>query len=63
LRAISILGSYTGSLTELQALIELAQSGRVKALPVSTRPMVQVSATLDGLRDGKIVGRVVMSNT
>jgi len=50
-------------LTELQALIELAQSGRVKALPVSTRPMVQVSATLDGLRDGKIVGRVVMSNT
>ena len=63
LRAISIQGSYAGSLTELQALIELAQSGRVKALPVSTRPMVQVSATLDGLRDGKIVGRVVMSNT
>jgi D-arabinose 1-dehydrogenase-like Zn-dependent alcohol dehydrogenase len=63
LRAISLQGSYTGSLPELKALIELANSGRVKALPVSTRPMEQVSATLDDLRDGKIVGRVVMSNT
>ena len=63
LRAISVLGSYTGNLTELKALIELANSGKVKPLPVSTRPMAEVADTLDELRDGKIVGRVVMSNS
>jgi D-arabinose 1-dehydrogenase-like Zn-dependent alcohol dehydrogenase len=63
LRAISVLGSYTGNLAELKALIELANSGAVKALPVTTRPMEEVADTLDDLRAGKVVGRVVMSNT
>ncbi len=63
LRAISVLGSYTGNLEELKALIELAKSGKVKPLPVATRPMAEVSKTLDELRSGKIVGRVVMSNS
>tara|TARA_E500000331_G_scaffold340673_1_gene372239 strand:- start:102 stop:1154 length:1053 start_codon:yes stop_codon:yes gene_type:complete len=63
LRAISVLGSYTGNLTELKELIELAKSGKVKPLPVATRPMAEVSDTLDELRSGKIVGRVVMSNS
>ncbi len=62
LRAISILGSYTGNLEELKALIELAKSGKVKPLPVTTRPMAEVADTLDELRKGKIVGRVVMTN-
>ena len=58
-----MLGSYTGNLEELKALIELAKSGKVKPLPVATRPMAEVSETLDELRSGKIVGRVVMSNS
>ncbi|MDA0791799.1 MAG: alcohol dehydrogenase [Proteobacteria bacterium] len=62
LRAISILGSYTGNLSELKALIELAKSGKVKPLPVATRPMAELTDTLDALRSGNIVGRVVMSN-
>ena len=62
LRAISVLGSYTGNLTELKALIELAKAGKVKPLPVSTRPLSEVSETLDELREGKIVGRTVLSN-
>ncbi len=63
LRAISILGSYTGNLAELKALLALANSGKVKSLPVTTRPMAEVSRTLDDLRHGKIIGRVVMANT
>ena len=62
LRAISVLGSYTGNLAELKTLIELASSGKVRPLPVATRPMAEVANTLDDLRSGKIVGRVVMSN-
>jgi D-arabinose 1-dehydrogenase-like Zn-dependent alcohol dehydrogenase len=62
LRAISIIGSYTGNLAELNELIELAKSGKVKPLPVSTRPMAEVGDTLNDLRAGKIVGRVVLSN-
>jgi len=31
-------------------------------LPVSTRPMSEVGDTLNDLRAGKIVGRVVLSN-
>jgi D-arabinose 1-dehydrogenase-like Zn-dependent alcohol dehydrogenase len=62
LRAISVIGSYTGNLAELKALIALAQSGKVKALPVTSRPMADVGETLDDLRAGKIVGRVVLTN-
>ena len=62
LRAISVLGSYTGNLEELKALIELAKAGKVKPLPVSTRPLSEVGDTLEELRAGKIVGRTVLSN-
>jgi len=63
LRAISIIGSYTGNLQELKDLIELVKSGKVKALPTETRDMATVGATLDDLRAGKIVGRVVLTNS
>jgi D-arabinose 1-dehydrogenase-like Zn-dependent alcohol dehydrogenase len=62
LRAISIIGSYTGNLAELKELIELAKSGKVKPLPVTIRPMAEVANTLDDLRAGKVVGRMVMTN-
>jgi D-arabinose 1-dehydrogenase-like Zn-dependent alcohol dehydrogenase len=62
LRAISIAGSYTGNLQELKELIELAKSGKVKALPTQTRDMSRLGDTLDDLRAGRIVGRVVLTN-
>ncbi|MBT5264444.1 MAG: alcohol dehydrogenase catalytic domain-containing protein [Rhodospirillaceae bacterium] len=62
LRALSIIGSYTGSLEELKELIALVQTGKVKPLPVSERPLAEVSQTLDDLRAGRIVGRVVLTN-
>jgi propanol-preferring alcohol dehydrogenase len=62
LRAISILGSYTGNLEELKELIQLVKDGKVKLIPVATRPLAEVSRTLDNLREGKIVGRVVLTN-
>ncbi len=62
LRAISVVGSYTGNLRELKELIELVKSGKVKPLPTTTRPLADVGETLDDLRDGRVVGRVVLTN-
>jgi len=62
LRAVSILGSYTGNLAELKELIQLVKDGKVKSIPVATRPLAEVDQTLNDLRDGKIVGRVVLTN-
>lgn len=60
MRAISILGSYTGSLSELQALLDLVKQGKVKPIPVTEHPLAQASDVLTNLRDGKVIGRAVL---
>ena len=62
LRSVSILGSYTGNLAELKELIQLVKDGKVKPIPVTTRPLSEVDRTLNDLREGKIVGRVVLTD-
>jgi alcohol dehydrogenase/propanol-preferring alcohol dehydrogenase len=47
---------------ELKELIQLVKDGKVKPIPVTTRPLAEVNQTLNDLRDGKIVGRVVLTN-
>ena len=60
-KALTVRGSFVGSCRDLQDLIALVREGNVKSIPVSTRPLNQVDATLNDLRDGKITGRVVLS--
>lgn len=60
IRAISILGSYTGSLGELQALLALVKSGQIKPIPVTEHPLDQASEVLTALRDGHVIGRAVL---
>lgn len=62
MRAVSILGSYVGSLDELKELMELVKTGTVKPIPISTRPVETAYDTLQDLKAGKIVGRVVLTN-
>src|SRR5262249_16674991 len=52
LRALTVQGSYTGSLGELQDLMELARRGLVPGFPVHTHPMSDVNAVLGRLRAG-----------
>jgi alcohol dehydrogenase/propanol-preferring alcohol dehydrogenase len=54
------MGSYVGTLQELREVVKLAQSGKLKATPVETRPATEVNRTLDELKAGKIVGRVAL---
>jgi D-arabinose 1-dehydrogenase-like Zn-dependent alcohol dehydrogenase len=59
LRAITVQGSHLGSVEELKAVVALARNGKLKPIPIETRGLAEVSRTLDELKAGSIVGRVV----
>jgi D-arabinose 1-dehydrogenase-like Zn-dependent alcohol dehydrogenase len=59
-RAIGVIGSMVGTLDELKECVALAQAGKVDPVPVEVRPLAEASRTLDDLRGGKVVGRVVL---
>jgi D-arabinose 1-dehydrogenase-like Zn-dependent alcohol dehydrogenase len=59
LRAISVQGSHLGSVEELNAVVALAREGKIKPIPIETRPLSEVSRTLDELKAGTVIGRVV----
>ena len=59
-RAIGIQGSYVGSLQELKEVVALAKKGKLKPMPVETRPAEQANQSLEDLKGGRVVGRVVL---
>ncbi|HZP79883.1 MAG TPA: alcohol dehydrogenase [Pseudolabrys sp.] len=61
MRALTIQGSYVGSLPEMRELMDLVRRKGVPPVPLQTRPLEQVNATLNDMRAGKIVGRVVLT--
>jgi D-arabinose 1-dehydrogenase-like Zn-dependent alcohol dehydrogenase len=61
LRALTIMGSYVGSLQEAREMLDLVKAGKVAPIPVETRPLDQASRSLDDLRAGRVVGRVVVT--
>jgi len=60
LRAITIQGSYVGSLTEMAELLDLVRRKGVPDLPVGKRPLAAVNDALEELKSGKVVGRLVL---
>jgi alcohol dehydrogenase len=61
LKAMSIEGTQTGTLAEARELIDLVRAKKISAPPIAERPLAFASQTLDELRAGKIVGRVVLT--
>ncbi len=61
MRALTIQGSYLGSLPEMKELMELVRRTGLPDVPVTTRPLNEVNAAMDQLRAGKVVGRVVLT--
>ena len=57
LRAMTIQGSYVGSLTEMAELLDLVRRKGVPDLPVATRPLAAVNDALNELKAGKVIGR------
>ena len=60
-RAISIGGSMVGSLDDTREMMELVRAGKVDPVPYAKRPLSEANRTLDDLREGKIVGRVILT--
>ena len=61
LKAMTIEGTQTGTLAEARELIDLVRAKNIAPPPIAERPLDQASATLDDLRAGKIVGRVMLT--
>jgi len=61
LTAMTITGSYVGSLEEMAHVMELARDGKIPALPVEKRDLGLAQQTLDDMKAGQIVGRVVLA--
>ena len=61
MRALTIQGSYVGSVPEMAELMELIRRTGPPQVPVATKPLDQVNAVMHDLRAGKIIGRVVLT--
>ena len=60
MKAVSITGSYVGSLQEMQELMDIARSGVLPDLPLATQAMATATQALDDLRAGRIRGRTIL---
>jgi D-arabinose 1-dehydrogenase-like Zn-dependent alcohol dehydrogenase len=61
MRAITIQGSYVGSLAEMKELLALVKRNGLPAQPVGMRSLSDADAALGELRAGKVVGRLVLT--
>ena len=60
LRGITIEGSFVGTLDEARELIALIRSQRIAPIPIEKRPLEEANRSMDDLRKGKVVGRIVL---
>lgn len=60
LMVLTIQGSYVGTLQEMHEVMALARAGKVPPIPTASRPLAEANAVLDELRNGQILGRVVL---
>ena len=61
LRQLAILGCFVGSLPEARAVVDLARSGKIGSIPITTRPLAEADAALAELRAGRVLGRLVLT--
>jgi alcohol dehydrogenase, propanol-preferring len=60
-RAYKLIGSYTGSLSDLIELVSLAKRGVIKPVVSNRFKLHQATEALQMLKDGKILGRGVIN--
>ena len=59
-KMMTVEGSYVGTLEEMRELMALVKAGKVPPIPVARRPLAQATQALRDLREGKVLGRVVL---
>lgn len=60
LRALSIVGSNTGTLAEAREMMSLVRAGRIQAIPLTRRPLAEAESALRALEHGSVTGRLVL---
>jgi alcohol dehydrogenase, propanol-preferring len=60
-KAYSLIGSYTGSMTDLMDLVSLAKRGAIKPIISNRFRLDQATEALTMLRNGKILGRGIIN--
>ena len=60
MKAASVIGSYVGSLTEMQELMAIAATGALPDMPLTSRPLAQATQALEDLRAGRVRGRTIL---
>jgi D-arabinose 1-dehydrogenase-like Zn-dependent alcohol dehydrogenase len=60
MKAASVIGSYVGSLSEMQELMAIARSGVLPAMPVNLRPLAEATDAVAELRAGRVRGRTIL---
>jgi alcohol dehydrogenase/propanol-preferring alcohol dehydrogenase len=60
MKAVSIAGSYVGSLGEMRELMAIARRSRLPGLPLTSHPLAAATHTLQALRSGQVRGRAIL---
>jgi len=60
MKALSISGSYVGSLQEMHELMAIARSGTLPALPLTSQPLAKADQALADLKAGRVRGRTIL---
>jgi propanol-preferring alcohol dehydrogenase len=61
IRAMTVQGSYTGSLKELNELLKILRKAPLPYVPTAARPLDGATGALDDLKAGKVIGRLVLT--
>jgi alcohol dehydrogenase, propanol-preferring len=59
-KAATLQGSYVGGLGELREVVSLAKRGLMPDIPITLCDLDNVNTALADLRDGKVIGRIVL---
>lgn len=60
MKAVSVTGSYVGSLEEMHELMAIARKGVLPELPLATQALDTATQALEDLRAGRIRGRTIL---
>jgi len=60
MKAVTVIGSYVGSLQDMQELMAIARTGALPDLPLGTQELSTATQALEALRAGHIRGRTIL---
>ncbi|MCP5157646.1 MAG: alcohol dehydrogenase catalytic domain-containing protein [Ectothiorhodospiraceae bacterium] len=58
--AMSVRGSYVGTLAEMHELMAVVRAGGVAPIPIERRPLAEANQALRDLQQGRVLGRLVL---